>query len=226
MLTSKILIATLAAVGTAVFCAYGAAPNSRVEPGLATTPSTHAIDWDKVNLLLNEREGLREEMIALQNMMPYVLFYFLAAIASAITVIVRKGSQGQEHTLIRQIVPQVVFFLSLVLLLLSANLQVHAGYVHAIEDRINRMVGENLNCWESQVTAEFVGNWKSAYGMTACVAIVSGVSVFCWVILLKSNTTWVKIIFGAEVLVFVFLLVMVVTERQRVYEHASRVLGM
>ena len=53
-------------------------------------------------------------------------------------------------------ITQMEFFVALFVTSLVACQNVHAGYIRAIEKRINELCGETVNIWESKICDRFI----------------------------------------------------------------------
>ncbi len=67
---------------------------------------------------------------------------------------------------------QVEFFLAMFILALISNQNVHAGYIKALERKINHMCGEFLSCWELEATAKFLFHRRGSFLWINAVIIV------------------------------------------------------
>ena len=182
-------------------------------------------------MMLKEVEGLRGEQIAYQNMMPYILFYLLVAVGSGFATVYRESSamanpkSGEVRRGLIRIVSQVVFFLSFVYLFLIGSLNVHGGYLSAVDQKINLLAGDNLVCWDQFIGPRFYGSKYSVFFWTTAIATCTGVLLAIWLVWDKRHPRWFFVLVGFETLLFLILFVLFNNEGQRVAVYAQHIFG-
>jgi len=128
----------------------------------------------KIEILCRERDKMRDESIALgQRIHRTIILFFTIAIAIV-------GLTFQENTLmgIKNLevivfsLSQIEFILVILCIVIISNQHVHAGYLQAIETKINAELGSELLIWENLITPRFLAGRKSAFFLgTVCFSL-------------------------------------------------------
>lgn len=101
------------------------------------------------------------------------------------------------------------------------------AYISVIEEKINRICGDNISCFESKVTPEFMFHWQGMFSrvMLIIITFYAVVFVMCIMMALEHINT---IFFGAllmfELLVSASVLVLVLKEPEKITALASKVI--
>lgn len=111
----------------------------------------------KIEILSKERDKLRDEMLSKQTSIRSMILAFLT-IGAAMTGAALNNSlfaNEENRSIFFLAMSQLEMVVLSVALSYWASQRVHAGYIAAVERRINHLANENLSLWESYVGREF-----------------------------------------------------------------------
>jgi hypothetical protein len=187
-------------------------------------------DTDALNEMVSERHDLRIELIEMEKSVnrALLLFVMLALALLGIESGTLKMPPGvsQDHLFVA--LTQVEYFIGLFLLLLLANQSVHAGYIMALETKINGLFGKKITLWESEVVSTYLFHPRCGYTLIA-TALSFLLLTFYLYVLYRAYNLVNSFFFGAvtilEILVIGSLAVIVWATRKKVHDHISLRLG-
>ena len=140
----------------------------------------------KIEILCRERDKMRDESIALgQRIHRTIILFFTIAIAIV-------GLTFQENTLmgIKNLevivfsLSQIEFILVILCIVIISNQHVHAGYLQALETKINIELESELLIWENFITPKFLAGRKSAFFLGTVFFSLSLAFIFFYIMYL------------------------------------------
>lgn len=134
---------------------------------------------EMVEAICVERDGLRTEIIEYQTNMYRCVFVVVTAVLSVGSVNFGPSFPISAETRLALILilPQLSMILVYFIAFLLSGQCITAGYIAALEEKINDLAGQDISLWESSVTLETFVGWKSSYfwgQLTIGVVLVSG----------------------------------------------------
>ena len=168
----------------------------------------------KVQSLCSERDGLRREIILMEKSMHQCAFTFLLVAGAWAGILVQARAISADKLIdpgmILMIISQIEVFMALFAILLMSNMNVHAGYIRAIETKINLLAADKLNCWETEVTKKYLFCIKAPFGVTTGgIALLASVCFILLVILSgpKFNSMFWGIFITVEAIFVIAMLI-------------------
>ena len=131
----------------------------------------------KIDVMCQERSGLRAELIGFEKAIQQCLFSFVALIGGYAAIYFTKVFESEPvyRGVILFIFTQVEYVLALFILSLLSWVNVECGYITAVEKKINALSGQALNVWESEIVSNFINSPSSPF------VIAIGINVFIFV---------------------------------------------
>lgn len=143
----------------------------------ATPQSNRDILIDAIN---HERDGLRAEIIEYERSMHRAVLAFVtvAGIAAGFYFQKTGALDPSEKSTIFFMLSQVECFLSLFGIQLIAAQNMHAGYIRALEKKLNQLSGGTISIWESEIVPRYMGHPRGSFFWANVLFILSLVIVF------------------------------------------------
>jgi len=184
---------------------------------------------DKVKVILNEKEGLRQEQCDVQRLMHRTILAFLLAFVTVLATYFSEGLVRENYKAILFLsLSQVQVLLFLLFCSLLSIAHVRAAYIAALEHRLNQLAGENLNVWESEICPKYVMGATSPCFITYAVQGIGYLLIFITLIYLSYDVTE-HILWGVgltiEVLVVLGLYLWSFAKRKEIETLAKKKLG-
>lgn len=109
---------------------------------------------DRIEVLINEKKVMREEIIEIKKVIYTSLFSLIAVIGIFFTYLVQKNGieefiQKGHYLIYAIIVSQIEFVITMFIFSLDSTLRALNAYLSVIDDKINEALGEELITWES-----------------------------------------------------------------------------
>jgi hypothetical protein len=155
------------------------APSNEDESLMATT--NKATRDTLINAINHERDGLRNEIIQYESSMHRTMFAFITIAGVSAGIYFDKvgvSLSSSERPVILFLMSQVECFLSLFGMLLIAAQNMHAGYIRALEKKLNQLSGETISIWESEIVPRYMGHPRAAFFWANVLFVLSLVLVF------------------------------------------------
>ncbi|UCD31993.1 MAG: hypothetical protein JSV38_14715 [Desulfobacterales bacterium] len=120
--------------------------------------------FEKVQAICAERDGLRNEINLYQKNIYKCIFALMAATATVVATspdlnLIPKLKDWRIFAVLAQL---VVVFGALIGLLFTGQ-SITAGYIAALEERINKYSGEVVTAWESKVAPKAFKDWRNPW---------------------------------------------------------------
>lgn len=119
-----------------------------------------------IKTISDERSGLRAEIILMETSMHRAIFAFVAVAAVAAGLYFNERVFLGDETaraVILFALTQVEFILTLFVLTLIANQNVHSGYLRVLEEKINELSGVPVSAWESSIVPTFLFSLRGVF---------------------------------------------------------------
>lgn len=177
-------------------------------------------------IICRERDSLRQELVEMEKAMHKTLFAFVAACVAFVGIYLDKTiiTDSQARYLLLLGLTQVEFLAWLFVISLMNNQNVHAGYIRALEHRINEIVGHPVSFWDSEISRVFIASPRGMFFWSTFLLVVFSFLVFgfCTVLVLGHfRSVWLGIALSFEVVLTFGLLVAGVCEIDRVQAYAK-----
>jgi len=141
----------------------------------------------EIEILCKERDKMRDESIVLgERLHKTILIFFsigIATIGIAIEKDLMEGNNTRELIVI--VLSQLQFVLALLWMTIQANQRVHAGYLQAIEHKINKHLETDIIVWESHVAKKYLRKPSGSYFIGSLIFSVAMVAMFVYSIYLS-----------------------------------------
>jgi hypothetical protein len=162
----------------------------------------------------------------MEKAMHKTLFAFIAACVAFVGIYLDKTiiADSQVRYLLLLGLTQVEFFAWLFVISLMNNQSAHAGYIRALEHRINDIVGHPVSFWESEIARRFIASRRGTFFWSTTLLVVLSFLVFglCTILILEHfRSVWLGIALLFEVALTFVLLVAGTRETDRVYAYAK-----
>lgn len=187
-------------------------------------------DVDILNEMISERHDLRIEIIEMEKSMHKAVFLLVTL---ALTLFGLQSGKFQmplgiplDHVFIA--VTQIECFIIIFVLSLVANQNVHAGYIMALERKINDLAGKNIALWETEACSEHLFHLRGSFSW---VVGTLGLMLFSFYAygLYKAITLVDTFVFGMvitlEVVLIAGLALFTLVDKKRVYSRVCSQLG-
>lgn len=167
-------------------------------------------DASIVVAMCDERSGLRAELLEMEKAMHQVVFAFVTVAASVAGIYWGEVIQNERvRTVLVFGLTQVDFFFGLFLIALTANQNVHAAYIRALEEQINELCGRRANIWESEITVRFLFGRTSAFFWTVAAGVAFLFATFILFIVISFPT--VNNFWGGAILIIELMILTALT---------------
>ncbi|MBN2704761.1 MAG: hypothetical protein JXR23_11180 [Pontiellaceae bacterium] len=111
-----------------------------------------------IQSLWKEKEELRNECIMLQTGVQKSVLILLTVLGVFSGIFLANDSVINESskTISYILLSQIQVYLGFFILVQYSNLNVHAKYIAAIEDRLNNLFGEKVHIWEQEICPNYL----------------------------------------------------------------------
>ncbi len=188
-----------------------------------------AEDSHQLEAIISERDGLRQEIMLMVGNFHPAGFAFVTVAMIVVGIYLKKDIIQDEDTrmLLLFLLTQVAVFLQFVVVTLTANQNVHAGYIEALERKLNSICNSNACIWEHEINRNFLATPKCSFALSLIAIVIFLLllhTVFI-VMALNSGRTIFGTILLTELLLVMGLLSKSFRERYKVAEYAQRILN-
>jgi hypothetical protein len=173
---------------------------------------------ERLYLLFEERDGLRQEILRLQD---HSYKATLGFVSSGVATIAAAyfGEQNVSDPTLRFVgllaLSQIVYVAYLVVVSININLQIHSSYVKALDITISDILSEPVLLWERQVTERYLNQPLNALFLCLLTSNLMLAAFFgaCVYIVAARLGWWFLVLGGVEVAVVGALLLAANWER-------------
>jgi len=120
---------------------------------------------ERLTVLTSEIQSLRSELVEMEKSTHRALITFLgvAAGAAAVAADPARWIIPQVRLDLAFLITQAEFVLALFALALVANLSTHAGYIAALEQQVNGLIGVHTVFWDSYISPRFIFGGRGGF---------------------------------------------------------------
>jgi len=179
----------------------------------------------KIEILSQEREKMRDESISLgQRIHKTIIIYFTIAIA-IIGLSFKENIFPSKNNLeiIVFFLSQIEFFLAILCITIISNQHVHAGYLQAIETKINVELKSKLLIWENHITKKFLYGSGSAFYFGTVLYTLIFTLIFVYMIYLFAiiyDNYYISFVLFLEMILAFFLIKKQQADQKNTYKYA------
>ena len=175
----------------------------------------------KIEAICQERNGLRLEIIEMEKSMHRCLFAFIAVSIGIIGLYYEPAIITDESTraMLIFVIIQVEVLLSVFGICLISNQNIHAGYINALEHKINLLLDDQVNIWESEITKNYLFKLRGSFVwcVTFLCILLSAIYIMGITIAYSNiNRMVYGIILALEFIAIVVLLIVTSLDQKRV----------
>lgn len=183
----------------------------------------------QLKAIISERDGLRNEIMLMVGNIHRAGFAFVTVVGVLAGIYFGQDIiRNKEYPiLLLFLLTQIAVFLEFVVVALTANQNVHAGYIEALERKLNSLCNSNVCIWEHEINRNFLVTPKCSFALSLIAIIIFLLlshTVFI-VEALKNEKTEFATILLIELLLVMGLLYNSFRERYKVAEYAQRILN-
>ncbi len=183
-----------------------------------------------VDLLCNEKDNLRVEVIEMQKSLHKALLGFITIGVAFSGILFQNpfSTDGKTLGFIIICLSQIEFAIALFCASVLTNVFVHSGYLAALDEEINKQVGLNISLWESNIHKHFLYSPKGVFFYCSAVVGIYYVLLFGTLIFYSVSYVASNIFFYLnliEVGIILLLFGFSFNQRSKVKNHAKKVLG-
>ncbi len=126
---------------------------------------------EQAKVIIAERSDLRSEIIQMVKSMHQAVFAFVSVSVMVVGLYLKKDIIQDDETRMWFLffLTQVLVYLEFVMVILTANHNVHAGYIEALERKLNSIFNSNVSIWEHQINPRFMVSAKCSFGLSLIV---------------------------------------------------------
>lgn len=165
----------------------------------------------KIDLLCHEKREMRDEILEMQKSMHRVVFAFisisLAMIGTYFTEYITKNPEFKGY--LAFFLMQAQLSLALFLTSLISHQSVSAGYIAAIEMKINEIVGEKLSFFETTVAPRYLFSPHGPFFYSTVLIVLTVVVVMVFLLISGYKffpSLFISILLTVELLIYIALL--------------------
>jgi hypothetical protein len=183
---------------------------------------------DQLEAIISERNGLRSEIILMVKSIHQAGFAFVTVSMIVVGLYMRSDiiPDANSRILLLFLLTQVLVFLQFVVVALTANHNVHAGYIEALEYKLNSICKSKVCIWEHEIGRKFLVSPLCSFALSV-IAISSfelSFQIIVIVLALKSGKLIYGIILIIELSFVIGLILNSFLERKRVSDFAGDIL--
>lgn len=176
----------------------------------------------QIDIILNEKNELRNEIILFQQSMQKSIFALLTILVFALGILSDKDIIGNASARVWVLVAltQFAFIFLLFIISLFSLQNIHGGYIAKLEENITNIAGHRLSLWQSKVADKYMFSKSSSFYLTVLtlsifiLIVLIGLYYFTFIEALNilkhpyqiSIRVFIGVLFTAEILVSVFLM--------------------
>jgi len=136
-------------------------------------------EFEKAQLISKEMDRMRQEIIMNARSMHRTFFVFITAFVGIAGVYFGKGIIDERHKAVFiLLLSQVEILLCLFLASLTCFQNVHAGYIRALEHKLNELAQDNISIWESKIVPKWMVRPSSAFFVTCSLQALAYIVIF------------------------------------------------
>lgn len=159
-----------------------------------------------IDTILHERDGLRAELIEYEKSMHRSIFAFVAIGGVAMSIHFNKGAASNftDGPILLFLLSQIEFFLSLFGMALIAGQSMHAGYISALEKKLNELAGATASIWESEIVPHYMMHPRGSFFFANLLLTFFSIAIFLafvYLVISAASTNIEKIIYGVILIV-------------------------
>jgi hypothetical protein len=189
-------------------------------------------DKDIVDCLFKEKDIARQEVfmnIKVVNQVSIILLpFFFAGLGILIESHKSKDFDGLKSLLedwkllmLLRIIGQVFFLLWMYAISILSNMASLAGYIKALEEKINHFSKHEISLWENRIHEKYIIKPRSAQFISTLLWNVIYFGIFVWIMIyvyiVSGNKTFLAINI-AQSAIILWLFRLILTARQKSYE--------
>jgi len=118
-------------------------------------PKYFFMESKKIDILLQENENFRAEIIAMIKNIHNCLFSFIGSLGLFVGILLNLNKKDFTYNHNAGILAFLISQVGIIIILLAINIQADvftkAAYINHIENKINNLVGETLIFWEGKI---------------------------------------------------------------------------
>jgi len=185
---------------------------------------------DIIEFLYKEKETARQEIFLNVKAVNQVSLVLLPFFFAAVGLLLGYGDvkfninniDDAKFLLLLKIIEQIMFLLWMYGLSIVSNMASLAGYIHALEEKINHFAKEELTVWESIIQVKQVLNYKSGQLLSTVCWNFMYFLLFVWIavyICIKNNVGFpaYSIINCLEIFAVLYILFLARSARMKSY---------
>jgi hypothetical protein len=164
-----------------------------------------------LDILLREKRELRDEIIAMQKSIHRIVFVFLTVAVAVAGIFFNQyfSSNTEYKGYLTFILIQIEIGMSTFLISLIAHQNVSAGYIAAIENKINKIAGKNYLIYENKLSPIFTYGLRGPSIYTIIITVIFYLAVLFTLIYIGYSTIaffWFGIVLTLEIIIVLVLL--------------------
>ncbi len=188
-----------------------------------------------VEFLFKEKDTARQEVLVNVKIVSHVSMILLPFFFAGIGLLVRASADGSEKNIFLSVnlavllvlINQILFLLWMYGLSIVSNLAALAGYIMALEEKINYFSNEKISLWESVVQPKCTLKWNSGQFISTLLWNVLYLALFIFIIIYTysscSKEKWLFFIVNCtELVIIVIIFLLMLKTRKRSYELTKR----
>jgi hypothetical protein len=186
---------------------------------------------DIVEFLFKEKDTARQEVLVNVKIVSQVSMILLPFFFAGIGLLVRFSEDGSDKkifgseklSLLLILINQILFLLWMYGLSVVSNLAALAGYIMALEEKINYFSNEKICLWESIIQPRYTLKWTSGQFISTVLwnflylALFIYITIYTYSYCSKQNWSFF-IINCSEILVIIIIFWLIRNTRKRSYE--------
>lgn len=180
---------------------------------------------DRIKILTDDKRELRTEMVMYQQGQQSAVLALVVFFGSAVGLYSQPQfvTDPSLRNFLLFSVTEIIYFLALYIVMQAANVAHHAGYIVAVEDKINAIAGEPLTLWESFACTKFVLRGPMVFSFIMMVLLFILAWGYCaFIMLMRLQGAGLRLVIGVEAVILLSLLIGLATERTRLARNMAK----
>lgn len=182
-----------------------------------------------IDLLFKEKDDMRKEILQVEGSLLNIFIASMTALVALIGVYFSK-----DFIAIPSLKPQLLFALSqleylfiIIGILQTALINVHAGYICAIENKINSLANASISKWESSISPLFISSpkgisfWATSALWTCFIVVYIIINTMVYY---STRNSYIYILSIVEMVIALILSLLAISEKRRTAEYANALL--
>ncbi|MHC4120818.1 MAG: hypothetical protein ACYSWO_25280 [Planctomycetota bacterium] len=182
---------------------------------------------NQLKAIISERDGLRSETILMVKSIHQAGFAFVTVSIFVVGLYLKENfiQDSASKIVLLFLLTQVLVFLQFVTVALTANHNVHAGYIEAVEHKLNSICQAKVCIWEHEVGRKYLVSPRcsfalSLFAISAFQLLLQGLFI---AVALWSGHVIYGVVLIVELCVATALLLNSFAERKRVSDFARKI---